>query len=118
MRRSPSWGRYWDCCPEYGGKKLATAVSVAAESPAAFCAMLLATGILISTSTFGDHLAGADADCDDGRLRHRLHGSVHLSGIGNGSVQRWSVDLRGAQPFAAQISEASAAVVAGRCQAA
>ncbi|MBL7325836.1 MFS transporter, partial [Escherichia coli] len=41
----------------YGGK-LADRIGGGRVTLAAFCAMLLATGILISASTFGDHLAG------------------------------------------------------------
>ncbi len=69
------------CCPGVYGGKLADRISGSRVTLAAFCAMLLATGILISASTFGDHLAGP---MQTATMVGYVIGftAVHLSGIG------------------------------------
>lgn len=73
---------------------------------AAFCAMLLATGILISASTFGDHLAGPMPTATMVGYVIGFTALFILSGIGNGSVYKMIPSIFEARSHSLQISEA------------
>lgn len=89
----------------YGGK-LADRIGGGRVTLAAFCAMLLATGILISASTFGDHLAGPMPTATMVGYVIGFTALFILSGIGNGSVYKMIPSIFEARSHSLQISEA------------
>lgn len=89
----------------YGGK-LADRIGGGRVTLAAFCAMLLATGILISASTFGDHLAGPMPTATMVGYLIGFTALFILSGIGNGSVYKMIPSIFEARSHSLQISEA------------
>lgn len=89
----------------YGGK-LADRIGGGRVTLAAFCAMLLATGILISASTFGDHLAGPMPSATMVGYVIGFTALFILSGIGNGSVYKMIPSIFEARSHSLQISEA------------
>ncbi|OSC38658.1 nitrate/nitrite transporter [Mycobacterium decipiens] len=89
----------------YGGK-LADRIGGGRVTLAAFCSMLLAAGILVSASTFGDHLAGR---VPTATMVGYIIGFVALfilSGIGNGSVYKMIPSIFEARSHSLRISEA------------
>ncbi|MEQ0645830.1 nitrate/nitrite transporter [Mycobacterium tuberculosis] len=94
----------------YGGK-LADRIGGGRVTLAAFCAMPLATGILISASTFGDHLAGPMPTATMVGYVIGFTALFILSGIGNGSRYKMIPSIFEARSHSLQISEGRAQAV-------
>lgn len=89
----------------YGGR-LADRIGGGRVTLGVFCAMILAAGVLISVSTFGDHRAGpAPASMMIGYIVGFVALFV-LSGIGNGSVYKIIPSIFEARSHSLPLSEA------------
>ncbi len=89
----------------YGGR-LADRVGGGRVTLIAFCAMILAAGILVSVSTFGDHRIGpAPASMMIGYIVGFVALFI-LSGIGNGSVYKMIPSIFEARSHSLPLSEA------------
>jgi NNP family nitrate/nitrite transporter-like MFS transporter len=89
----------------YGGR-LADRVGGGRVTLGAFCLMILAAGILVSTSTFGDHHAAGAASA--ATMIGYVVGFIALfilSGIGNGSVYKMIPTIFEARSRSLQVSE-------------
>ncbi len=89
----------------YGGR-LADRVGGGRVTLAAFCSMILASGMLASTSTFGDHAAGpAPAAAMIGYVTGFVALFI-LSGVGNGSVYKMIPSIFEARSRSLSVTEA------------
>lgn len=89
----------------YGGR-LADRIGGGRVTLGAFCAMILAAGILVSVSTFGDHRTGpAPASTMIGYVVGFVALFI-LSGIGNGSVYKMIPSIFEARSHSLPVSEA------------
>ena len=89
----------------YGGR-LADRIGGGRVTLAVFCSMILAAGILVSASTFGDHHAAGSAPA--ATMIGYVIGFIALfilSGIGNGSVYKMIPSIFEARSRSLQVSE-------------
>jgi MFS transporter, NNP family, nitrate/nitrite transporter len=88
----------------YGGK-LADRIGGGRVTLAVFCSMILATGILVSASTFGGHAAGRTTAATMVGYVIGFVALFILSGIGNGSVYKMIPSIFEARSHSLQVSE-------------